>query len=465
MPSLESLGKGEGIVHIVFQRAILPGAVTANGVDIALLKKLHLRLLVGLGPASDMDIGRIHNHVVFCNEMLVGDDTCDMEIVECALQKGIDVANRLVFGETYLDIKRHTVLRNDVVVESNTIEQILILGDIHPTIGTLGAFGIKTQIEDQNLVPCIDLLVVRLVTDIKQFGQGNGGNKPFIVQGMSVGDGSMADRIYREDTFSQRDTVFVDMRGNRVDDADAALLGIEEGSVVALPLGMTEIAHNLFAVGVREETPHGINIQTVEVGGVEFGIIGYQEFFCNPTAELSIEHLLEGVGRSTFGNSEKVIETIDELLLLKLVDIHLKRKVDMLVLVQYLRMFLHSEHLVGGDMLHDIVAEFGMLEVEEVAGIVPDETILVDGLAVAANLFLSLNNEVVVGCGCGVGEAGDTGTDNEVHVLCDNVFLLDDVAQSGSGECRTMAEEKYKRPHGHIGTIVVARSVIGHLIQ
>ena len=61
--------------------------------------------------------------------------------------------------------------------------------------------------------------------------------------------------------------------------------------------------------------------------------------------------------------------------------------------------------------------DLGMPEVKEVARVVPDEALLLDGLAPAADFTVGLEDEVVVVAALGEGrggrEAGDAGADDE----------------------------------------------------
>ena len=62
--------------------------------------------------------------------------------------------------------------------------------------------------------------------------------------------------------------------------------------------------------------------------------------------------------------------------------------------------------------MHNVIAQLGMLEMEEVSRIVPNEAILINGFAVTSNLFLSFEDKIVVRGGSGIGEAGDTGSND-----------------------------------------------------
>ena len=66
-------------------------------------------------------------------------------------------------------------------------------------------------------------------------------------------------------------------------------------------------------------------------------------------------------------------------------------------------------------MLADELFHLGIAEMEEVAGVVPHETILLDGLAIAADGRVGLDDAVVtVGKG-GIAEPGGSSADDDVH--------------------------------------------------
>jgi len=77
-------------------------------------------------------------------------------------------------------------------------------------------------------------------------------------------------------------------------------------------------------------------------------------------------------------------------------------------------------------MLHHIVLDLRMLEMEEVPGIIPGKTILLDGSTITANLTISFQYEIIMGrCRC-VTQTGNAGADyyiNCFHLAGSLVYL------------------------------------------
>ena len=168
MPSLEPFGKREGIKHIVFQGAIFPCTIPAYRIDAIFCQQRHLFLLVHFRMAGDVDIGGIHQHMMFGNQPLACDYSGIMQVVKRALQKTANIPYRLPLSKAYLNIKRHAVLSDYVVIETDTIENISAFRNIHPTIGAFGTFCIEAEIKDQDLVPGLNPAIVWHGAEIKQ---------------------------------------------------------------------------------------------------------------------------------------------------------------------------------------------------------------------------------------------------------------------------------------------------------
>ena len=168
MPSLEPFGKREGIKHIVLQRTVFPGAIAAYGMDVIMLQQRHLFHLVLFRMAGDVDIGGIHQNMMLGDQTLACDYSGIMQVVKRALQKTANLPYRLLLPKAYLDIKRHALLSDYIVIETDTIEQIPVFRNIHPTIGALGTLCVKAEIKDQNLVPGINSAIIRHGADVKQ---------------------------------------------------------------------------------------------------------------------------------------------------------------------------------------------------------------------------------------------------------------------------------------------------------
>jgi hypothetical protein len=78
-------------------------------------------------------------------------------------------------------------------------------------------------------------------------------------------------------------------------------------------------------------------------------------------------------------------------------------------------MFLDRKYFFRADTLHDIIAQFRVLEMEEMAGIVPYKTIFVDCFAVTAYLFFGFDYLIVGSSSGRVTQTGDSGSNDKVH--------------------------------------------------
>ena len=109
------------------------------------------------------------------------------------------------------------------------------------------------------------------------------------------------------------------------------------------------------------------------------------------------------------------MQAVDEFVLRQLVDVLLEREIDEPPAVRDERPLLNGAHLLAGHALAQPALDLGMLEVEEVARVVPDEAVPLDRLAVAADLAIGLENEVVLALQeRGGGEPRHSGTHDEV---------------------------------------------------
>jgi hypothetical protein len=108
------------------------------------------------------------------------------------------------------------------------------------------------------------------------------------------------------------------------------------------------------------------------------------------------------------------MQALDELGLGELMDVLLERKVDERARVRDERTLLDHVHALAFHAGAEPRFYLRMLEMEEMARVVPDEPVLVDRLAVTADLRVRFENEVVPTLergGCR--EPADAGTDDE----------------------------------------------------
>ena len=100
--------------------------------------------------------------------------------------------------------------------------------------------------------------------------------------------------------------------------------------------------------------------------------------------------------------------------MVELVDVALEGEVDQPVLVEHLRATCHLPHARRTDAADQLVLDLRVPEVEEVAGVVPDEPVTVDRAAVAADLVRCVDQDVVrLAEGLREGEAAHAGADDQ----------------------------------------------------
>ena len=186
--------------------------------------------------------------------------------------------------------------------------------------------------------------------------------------------------------------------------------------VIGGRVALTEVGYDLLLIGEGEEAAHGIAIEGVEVAGVEFLVVGDEELLGDATAKLAVEHILE-VGVLGVGVTEEVVEAVDELLLLQLVDVLLEGEVHIAVAILYLGMLAAAQQRGRVDMLADELLHLGIAEMEEVTGVVPHEAILLDGLTIATDGTIGLDDAVVAVSEGGIAEPGGSSADDYVHVF------------------------------------------------
>lgn len=201
-----------------------------------------------------------------------------------------------------------------------------------------------------------------------------------------------------------------------MDILDSTTIRIGEVVVIRCRVALTEVGNDLLLISKGEEAAHGIAVEGVEVAGVELLIVGDEELLGDATAKLAVEHVLE-VGILGVGVAEEIVEAVDELLLRQLVYVLLEGEVDIAVAILNLRVLAAAQQRGGIDMLTDELLHLGIAEMEEVAGVVPHEAILLDGLAVTTDGGIGLDDAVVaVGKG-GIAEPGGSSADDDVHVF------------------------------------------------
>jgi single stranded DNA-binding protein len=89
----------------------------------------------------------------------------------------------------------------------------------------------------------------------------------------------------------------------------------------------------------------------------------------------------------------EVVQALDELVLRQLVDVLLEGEVDLPSRAYEMNDFFSTVRILPRHALAQPRLDVRVLEVEEVPGVVPDEAVLLDGLAPAADLAVGLEDE------------------------------------------------------------------------
>ena len=151
-----------------------------------------------------------------------------------------------------------------------------------------------------------------------------------------------------------------------------------------------------------EEASHRVFVEVREVGRVELFVVRNQEFLGDRLPEATVEHVLEArldgrlrgrVFAEQLTRSAREIEVhqaVDELFFGELVDVLLEGKIDATAAVRDVAQLLHRADVLTGHALAQERLDFGVLEVEKVTRVVPREAVLFDGLAVATDLVVRL---------------------------------------------------------------------------
>ncbi len=151
-----------------------------------------------------------------------------------------------------------------------------------------------------------------------------------------------------------------------------------------------------------EEAPHRVLVERAEVTRVELLVVRDEELLGDRAAEARVEQLLEarrrrgGIHRRLEAREVEIVQAVDEVLLGELVDVLLEGEVDPSIAERDERLLVDREDALPRHPLAEPRLDVLVLEVEEVAGVVPDEPLLLHRLAVAADLAVGFEHEVVV---------------------------------------------------------------------
>ena len=364
-----------------------------------------------------MYIGGIHDHGVVRHELLRGNDACAAEVGEDTLEPVIDIDSG-VLVEAELNVERHAVGAEDVVVVADAVEGEFLAGEVDPVVTGVITLAIEAEVEDEHLVPRVERGIVLDTTELQELWEGNGRDEAVVGELALVGNDTLRFKVDAHDALTEEQAIVGNVLLERVDIFDGSTTGIGEVIVIGCGVALTEVGDYLLLVGIGEEAAHGIAVERVEVAGVELLVVGDEELLGDATAKLAVEHITE-VGILGVGVAEEVVEAVDELLLRQLVDVLLEGEVHIAVAILYLGMLAAAQQRGRVDMLADELLHLGIAEMEEVAGVVPHEAILLDGLAIATDGTVGLDDAVVaIGKG-GIAEPGGSSAYYNIHVKKD----------------------------------------------
>jgi len=207
----------------------------------------------------------------------------------------------------------------------------------------------------------------------------------------------------------------------RLDVLHRAALRIRERGVVARRLRRDRprphVADDVGDVGVRKEPSHRVDVEAIEVRRVQLLVVRAQELVGDALAELLVEHRAERArlaARDPRILEVEIGQALEELVERQLVDVLLERKVDVAPGVADERELLDRAHLLARHPGAQPCLDLRILEVEEVAAVVPDETVAHDRAAVAAGLGVALEHDDVIAVPpVGEREPGHAGPDHD----------------------------------------------------
>ena len=145
---------------------------------------------------------------------------------------------------------------------------------------------------------------------------------------------------------------------------------------------------------VGKEPAHRVDVQAIEVGGVQLLVVRAQELVGDRLAEPADQHVPERRRLALARRAEEQVDqALEELVVRELVDVLLEREVDVAARVADEALLDDRAHVLAGHARAQPRLDRRILEVEEVAGVIPRESVTRDGAAVAARLALGLEHE------------------------------------------------------------------------
>ena len=334
--------------------------------------------------------------MVVSDELMAIDDALAREVGQDALPERVDRADveRRAVGRAHLDIEAHAIATHDVVVPAHPIERERAVGEVHP-VHTRRTLAVEAEVEHEHLVRGERRCVVRDACRTRERGERGRAHERTVVDGPSGGGRDPRREIDRDHTLVARHDVGRQIVQQRVHVLHGATRGIRERRVVAA-VGRAR-AHrrdDVADVRVRKEPPHRIGVERVEVGRVELLVVRPQKLVGDALAEPAIEHLAERARGLLAGRPEvELVQALDELGLRQLVDVLLEREVDVAARIADRRQLRDRPDVLARHARAQPRLDRGILEVEEVARIVPHEPGALDGAAVPTGLRRRLHHQ------------------------------------------------------------------------
>ena len=358
----------------------------------------------------DVDVRGVHDDRMLGDELVVGDDAVLLQIDQHLLahRGGVDDG---VLRVSDLDVEAQSIRIEDVVVEPDAVKTGATIRVVDP-VHVLPPLPVEAEVEDEHLVPGVRRGVVRHVGHLEQAIERCRRHEALELDLALRRRGDLARQIDAHHGLAEADRVRPHRARERVHVLDRAARRIREGRVVGRVVRDLHVAEDVREVRVREEPPHRVAVERTEVGRVELLVVGDEELFGDRFPEPCVEHSLE-VRRRCGGRVARrevreveVVEAVDEVRLRQLVDVLLEGKVDRVALELDEGFLLDVPDILALHARTEPRLDLGVLEVEEVARVVPDEPFLLHRLAVAADRGVGLEHEVVVVAALGERSSG-----------------------------------------------------------
>jgi hypothetical protein len=149
---------------------------------------------------------------------------------------------------------------------------------------------------------------------------------------------------------------------------------------------------------VGKKPTHRVAVERRQVSRVELLVVRNEELLGDGAAKARVEHLEVVLGllrHARRAREIQVVQTVDDVLLWQLVDVLLKGEVDLSALEGHERLLLDAANVLPRHARAEPHFDVAILEVKEVARVVPHEAVLPHDLAVAADFRIAFEHHEV----------------------------------------------------------------------